>query len=264
MNRQTFTIPEGYKFITQELDLENRRIITTFEPEFKRGDIVESFGDIHIVSKIKNDSLFFDVILHGNRNYIDLYYNDWGKTKNFRHAIDSEKQRLFDALAKEGKQWNAEKCCIEDLKVVPKVGDCCRIDFIGGGSDYLVYGGTTNDGHKSKGNIFSTKGNKVYKSMYYTEDVIFMVLEDGKFQKELNDIGFEYNFKNDTIIELNWKPKDGEECFHIFIADGIFYVNRIWFNNENTEHLNLLFHGLIRKGIKECEEAITKIKNILK
>ena len=32
-----------------------------------------------------------------------------------RPATEAEKQRLFDALAKEGKRWNAEKKCIEDL-----------------------------------------------------------------------------------------------------------------------------------------------------
>ena len=32
-----------------------------------------------------------------------------------RPATEAEKQRLFDALAKQGKRWNAEKKCIEDL-----------------------------------------------------------------------------------------------------------------------------------------------------
>ena len=32
-----------------------------------------------------------------------------------RYATEEEKQRLFDALAKEGKRWNAEKKQIEDL-----------------------------------------------------------------------------------------------------------------------------------------------------
>ena len=32
-----------------------------------------------------------------------------------RPATEAEKQRLFEALAKEGKRWNAEKKCVEDL-----------------------------------------------------------------------------------------------------------------------------------------------------
>lgn len=40
----------------------------------------------------------------------------YGLTKDYiRPATEAEKQRLFNALAKEGKRWNAEKKCIEDL-----------------------------------------------------------------------------------------------------------------------------------------------------
>ena len=34
---------------------------------------------------------------------------------NMRLATEEEKQRLFDALAKEGKRWNAEKKCLEEI-----------------------------------------------------------------------------------------------------------------------------------------------------
>ena len=40
----------------------------------------------------------------------------YGLTKDYiRPATEAEKQRLFNALAKEGKRWNAEKKQIEDL-----------------------------------------------------------------------------------------------------------------------------------------------------
>ena len=35
---------------------------------------------------------------------------------DFRLAKEAEKQRLFDALKKDGKRWNAEKKCVEDIK----------------------------------------------------------------------------------------------------------------------------------------------------
>ena len=38
-----------------------------------------------------------------------------GKPLELRPATDEEKQRLFDALAKNGKRWNAEKKVIEDI-----------------------------------------------------------------------------------------------------------------------------------------------------
>ena len=34
---------------------------------------------------------------------------------NLRLATEEEKNKLFDALAKEGKRWNSEKKCIEEL-----------------------------------------------------------------------------------------------------------------------------------------------------
>ena len=39
-----------------------------------------------------------------------------GKLGNIRYATSEEKAKLFDALAKEGKRWNAEKKVIEDIK----------------------------------------------------------------------------------------------------------------------------------------------------
>ena len=51
----------------------------------------------------------------------DRYWRDKG---DFRHATEAEKQELLDALAKEGKRWNAEKKCIEDIpKCKFKKGD---------------------------------------------------------------------------------------------------------------------------------------------
>lgn len=38
-----------------------------------------------------------------------------GDLIEYRQATDEEKQRLFDAMAKEGKRWNAEKKVVEDI-----------------------------------------------------------------------------------------------------------------------------------------------------
>lgn len=43
-----------------------------------------------------------------------------GKCGNIRYATSEEKIKLFNALTKEGKRWNAEKKVIEDIKPVPK------------------------------------------------------------------------------------------------------------------------------------------------
>lgn len=42
-----------------------------------------------------------------------------------RYATEKEKQKLFDALAKEGMAWDAEKKAVVELKREPKIGETC-------------------------------------------------------------------------------------------------------------------------------------------
>ena len=100
------------------------------QPEFKDGDIVFMKG-------IK-DGYFANCIFILRSEYKDgderafyyAFYNaddkfttaEYGYTRvhySLRPATDSEKQQLFDALAKKGKTWDAEKKQIVDLK--PKI-----------------------------------------------------------------------------------------------------------------------------------------------
>lgn len=113
----------GGKLNLQTLEIEKQL-------EFKDGDIVFMKG---IKSELFANCIF---ILKGEykdgdeRAFYYAFYNaddkfteaEYGNTKvhySLRSATDSEKQQLFDALAKEGKSWDAEKKQIVDLK--PKV-----------------------------------------------------------------------------------------------------------------------------------------------
>lgn len=94
--------------------------------EFKDGDIL-----LYKSAKFTYFSSIF--ILDTNRNKMSSYVSfSIGKgsidydvpvrnlnTDRFRYATEEEKQQLFDALAKEGKAWDAEKKQIVDLK--PKI-----------------------------------------------------------------------------------------------------------------------------------------------
>ena len=275
MNKTTFPIPPNCKSITQELDLENNRIITTFDPEFKRGRIViTNRNSIAILSGNTNmeNCPTIDVIL-----FPDGLYNQRLHFFNYpfsvvvkRDANKDEENELFISLAEAGKQWNAEKRCIEDLKVIPKVGDCVRIyeetssrycivgivdehDEIGEKGQYLYSDGSGAKVEKKTMKVFN-------KNAFITE-----ILSKGQFQSKLNDLGFEYNFNDDTISELRWKPKDGEECYAISLKEGAFVCRRILFvSGEESFHDNAFKEGRIKRTIEECEEAIIKIKNILK
>lgn len=101
------------------------------QPEFKDGDIVtmhKKNGDIvFIFNRLRIEGSFYYYAFHAlqtnNTGVIDCHITlpcAWtffeGKM-NF--ATDSKKQQLFDALAKKGKAWDAEKKMIVNLK--PKI-----------------------------------------------------------------------------------------------------------------------------------------------
>ena len=102
--------------------------IEKYQPEFKDGDVVVvdeipfdlyskcifilkenlNTGEIkaraYVLYNVNKDSIFFDTPI---MKVIE---------RNIHLATDEEKQRLFDALAKEGKAWDAKKKMIVDLK----------------------------------------------------------------------------------------------------------------------------------------------------
>ena len=94
------------------------------QPEFKDGDILfvkcEERGFIGIFNySKKNGDLYDHASLSSLTHNLDIsgkYRICKDKITEIRLATDSEKQQLFDALAKEGKAWNAEKKQIVDLK----------------------------------------------------------------------------------------------------------------------------------------------------
>ena len=108
------------------------------QPEFKDGDIVFMKG-------IKDGYANCIFILRSEykdgdeRTFYYAFYNaddkftiaEYGYTRvhySLRPATDSEKQQLFDALAKKGKTWDAEKKQIVDLK--PKFDELKPFDNV--------------------------------------------------------------------------------------------------------------------------------------
>lgn len=95
------------------------------QPEFKDGDIVVAEEDnyydkVIFIAAIKDDIVSKALINVRYEDY-EVHYNEYrfGRNRSLRLATDSEKQQLFNALAKENKAWDAEKKQIVDLK--PKV-----------------------------------------------------------------------------------------------------------------------------------------------
>jgi len=89
------------------------------EPRFKDGDFLHSDWDDEnitiICRKINGNHIFYHV---SKANSIRLGFDKdkfWPNDGDFRPATEAEKQELLDALEKEGKRWNAEKLCVEDI-----------------------------------------------------------------------------------------------------------------------------------------------------
>lgn len=84
------------------------------QPEFKDGDIVVYGKSVAICRKIYKHTLCFYVSL--NEMFGLLFDDEVESSEEYRFATEEEKQQLFEALAKKGKAWDAEKKQIVDLK----------------------------------------------------------------------------------------------------------------------------------------------------
>lgn len=106
----------------------NRETLEIEKPqhEFKDGDIVMSdSGTIVLVRGISlTRKIYYHAYMRNEYIYINQvegeFFSRISRIKRF--ATDSEKQQLFDALAKEGKRWNSEKKQIVDLKPAFEIG----------------------------------------------------------------------------------------------------------------------------------------------
>ena len=94
------------------------------QPEFKDGDIlcvIESSNNYHYILIYEgqdDEHIYRYVTMLENNSLIIEKGSYFTKPKDYsmRYATEEEKQQLFEALAKEGKAWDAEKKAIVDLK----------------------------------------------------------------------------------------------------------------------------------------------------
>lgn len=110
----------GVKLNRETLEIEKP------QPEFKEGDIVMSdSGTIVLVRGISlTRKIYYHAYMRNEYIYINQvegeFFSRISRIKRF--ATDSEKQQLFDALAKKGKRWDSGKKQIVDLKPAFEIG----------------------------------------------------------------------------------------------------------------------------------------------
>lgn len=134
-NTQNYHIEDNKEFAQTYINTIEERLggklnLETLEiekqPEFKDGDIVLYGKSVAICRRIYKHTLYFYVSI--NEMFGLLFNDNCVSAEGYRFATDSEKQQLFEALAKEGKAWDAEKKAIVDLK--PKVDGLKPFDKI--------------------------------------------------------------------------------------------------------------------------------------
>lgn len=115
------TLPKGARVCTIDAKEDDGVLNVTVNMEQKyvpkAGEIVVNNMDTIAIyaGTNKTGGIMTYAALHGQRLQTVFSEEGWGYTDNYHPATDAEKRRLFDALAKQGKRWNAEKKCIEDL-----------------------------------------------------------------------------------------------------------------------------------------------------
>ena len=168
MEKQIYKAPEGSKIVSVTTD--NNRVVIKFEKiedAFvpKNGDFVKTkYGSILIYSRV---GIFDNAIISyaGYRmgHSTTVTGTGWGLYCDIIGlATESEKQQLLDALAKDGKRWNAEKKCIEKLRERAKKG-CCYWSALNLGKFEPVSVSDTYDdmdnGRYESGNYFLTESD---------------------------------------------------------------------------------------------------------
>jgi hypothetical protein len=113
------------------------------QTEFKGGDIVtckmtHGSSSIILVKRISSRKVYFHVyMINGEVHTQETEKDFYGYVDGVKMATDSEKQQLFEALAKKGKTWDAKKKMIVNLS---KKSEFKPIDWclMRGGKEHFV------------------------------------------------------------------------------------------------------------------------------
>lgn len=149
------------------------------QPEFKNGDIViqgvlKGFNVCIIKNCIDKIDNKYNYYARYNTQDKEINYDDWAHISPFaKFATDSEKQQLFEALAKEGKHWDAEKKQIVDLK--PKVEFKPFDKVVVRDKEYLVWFADLFSHIDKENNRFACVGNFWDVCLPYNEETAKLI-----------------------------------------------------------------------------------------
>ena len=230
-------IPKGvYRIAVKQHD---DKVVIEFIPEkskFKNGDFVYEDGRIMIVKNHPNN---YYAIIYPKLDRKPIYNRRYAPTMplsslSFRHATEEEKQLLIDAMKKDGKRWNADKKCIEDIPERK----------FNAGDKVKIKDGISSETHRNVGPYFTEPMDEFIGKKLTVEKYSSMgfVVTDADY--------FGYNFAEDWLEPWSDEPKNGD--FAIFWDSGCL--------NPAIR----LYHGKSHRGDRHSDNHGTVWDNAVK
>ena len=271
-------IPKGCEYITFEQIGET--IVTSFneDKEFRIGDVcVDKKCGSTIIFIFggydgKSTKRYADVWGDGSRCVVFPIAKSYVEEMDFRHATESEKQVMFDSLAKIGKMWDAEKLEITNIKYVPKVGDCVKLDK----GNIILYFFVENETAEYVNSKYMVVGDAIEFDNDYDKfggylknsyNRIYTKITPKELQSEFNKLGYEYDFKTHTANKKRWRAKLGEYYWGIAAAiEPVRYrEDNYSFDNKNYKIGNYFkTEEIAQKACDLFSESLKEFNNNLK
>lgn len=187
--------------------------------EFKDGDIVVAEEDnyydkVIFIAAIKDD-IVSKVLINVRYEDYEVHYNEYrfGHNRSLRLATDSEKQQLFDALAKEGKRWDSEKKQIVDLKPAFELGKLYVFDEEDEDGKVTVIGKLIG---KEEGELTIGNQYEIENENFVTNETFFLNISLHKELREATENEVELFNKHCAIWEKKEKESKEQPAFKPF------------------------------------------------
>lgn len=183
--------------------------------EFKDGDIVMSdSGTIVLVRGISlTRKIYYHAYMRNEYIYINQvegeFFSRISRIKRF--ATDSEKQQLFDALAKEGKRWDSEKKQIVDLKPAFEIGKLYVFKEEDEDGELTIIGKLI-DKNESEDTLTFGNQYEIENEKFVTDQTFDLRISVSKELREATEGEVELFNKHYAI----WKKEKEQPCFKTF------------------------------------------------
>lgn len=272
--KHIINLPENKVAENISVKTENGQIVIDYDLkeklDLKEGEIyfVETLDGNNVVyihkSVVYNEIFWYALFFLENTR---VYFNDlcWimdvSDIVSIRLATFKEKKALFNTLAKQGKQWNADKMCIEDI-FDPKDGD-----FLVKSGFVFIYKNPTNPHFHQKvcgcycGQAESTLN--VDKCSFWTDfEGCRYATESEKqaFLEKLKEAGYTWNAEKKCLEEYAWKPEKGVEYFYI----GIYLkVYSTIYCDTYVDHQLILAENYFQTK-EQAEKKAKELREVLK